>query len=140
MIQVVARPWSRSKLERSCRRARDGSAAFASAPGVTERISAMFQLRTAEKTASAPASIEGPILRRPFVLIEGLDHVIVLGQRLAQAEGEHRFAISQVADDFASAPFSGRGWLFGSLGADRAEQRFQLLCGAGDHVQRILLS
>ena len=45
----------------------------------------------------------------PFFLIEGLDDVIVLGQRLAQAEAEGQFAIGQVRGDLGRAPFARRG-------------------------------
>jgi hypothetical protein len=49
------------------------------------------------------------IVGRPKLLIERLDDVMVLRQRLAKAESENDLAICQVAQNFVRAPFSRSG-------------------------------
>ena len=46
-----------------------------------------------------------------------VDDVVVFGERLAQAEGEHDFAIGKMTENFARAPFAGRGRAVGSFRA-----------------------
>ena len=77
---------------------------------------------------------------RPLVLIEGLDDVMVLGERLAQTVREDDFAIRQMADDFAYAPLSRRGPLIGAFRAERANGGSELARGCGDHLLRIAVS
>src|SRR5258708_35240596 len=45
------------------------------------------------------------ISARPSFLVEWLDDMMVLGQRLAQTKGKDRLAIGQMAEDLAGAPF-----------------------------------
>ena len=49
--------------------------------------------RTSASASSAPMPEYGGC---PFVLIEGLDDVVVLGQRLAQPEAEDQFAVGEM--------------------------------------------
>ena len=49
------------------------------------------------------------IVGRPKLLIERLDDMMVLRQRLAKAESKNDLAICQVTQNFMRAPFSGSG-------------------------------
>jgi hypothetical protein len=53
------------------------------------------------------ACVECRVRRCPRVLIERLDDVMRLGQRLPQPEREHHFAIRQVAQNLACRPLAG---------------------------------
>ena len=52
------------------------------------------------------------------ILIERLDDMMRLGQRLAQAKAEGQLTIRQVAEDFTNTPLSRSGRHFRALGAD----------------------
>ena len=95
---------------------------FDRSAGLTERISATFQARKADNAASASwASLAG-IAFRPAILIEGLDNVMILGQGLAEAEGEGYLSVGKMRNNIASAPFAGRRRLFQTVRADGLHQ------------------
>ena len=74
---------------------------------------------------------------RPKVLIEGLKDVMRLGQSLPEAECEGDFAVGQVADDFAQAPFPGCGRHIRVLFAHFVQDITHLGGCNGDHLTRI---
>jgi len=45
----------------------------------------------------------------PFLLIEWLDHVVILSQRLAQPERKNNFTIREVTEYVPDTPLTGRG-------------------------------
>lgn len=60
---------------------------------------------------------------RPLILIERLNHVVRLRERLPQPEREHHFAVGKMAEDLPRAPFSWRETSFQAMGAKRRGQR-----------------
>jgi hypothetical protein len=78
------------------------------------------------------------VSHRPFFLIERLDHVVVLGQRLAKSNGEHRLAIGQVTQDFTRAPFAGSARLLGSFLSYRPRQGIEPFGRGRNHLPGIL--
>lgn len=83
------------------------------------------------------AGVEAGVGHRPGVLVEGLDDVVRLGERLAEAESEDDLAIGEVAKDFGGAPLAGRGNPFEAIGAEAID-----LCGEfgrclGDYSKRV---
>jgi hypothetical protein len=82
--------------------------------------------------------IDGRVAGCPLVLIEGLDHVVVLSEGLAKAEGEDGFAVGEMAEDVAGAPFAGRtrGCDFG--GADGLGEGFEARGRGGQDGEGVL--
>ena len=56
------------------------------------------------------------------VALEGLDHMMILGKSLPQAEREHNFGVRQMRQNVPRAPFA-RGWRGHGIG-DFREHRF----------------
>ena len=79
-------------------------------------------------------------MRRESVLIERLDDVALLRERLPQPVAEHDLAISQVAHDLAGAPLTGRRWLFAARRPEFRRQVLQAACGRRDHFNRITVA
>ena len=78
--------------------------------------------------------IDGVALR-PGVLVKGLDDVVGLvgwgSEGLAQSEGKDEFAVSQVGDDVADAPFAGRGWVINLCAGETSGEGVKSFGGAG---------
>jgi len=84
--------------------------------------------------------VAGFIVGGPSILIEGLDDMVRLGERLPQAKGKHQLAIRQMAHDLPCAPLTGREGPFDAISTKRIEQLSQPARGRGDDFQRILIS
>jgi len=70
----------------------------------------------------------------PQILIEWLKNVMWLGQGLSKAERERDFAVRQVTDDFAEAPFAGRVRLIRVVFAHRVQDFTHFSGCNGDHL------
>ncbi len=76
----------------------------------------------------------------PLLLIEGLDDMVVLAQRLPQPVGEDQLAIRQVADDFAWAPLARRRRLIHAHRAKIFQDGLNLSRGQGEDFQWLLVA
>jgi hypothetical protein len=82
-------------------------------------------------------SVIGAIVLRPQVLIEGLNDVVRLGQRLSETKSENNFTIGEMADNFANRPFAGCWRLTRASFAKRIKGLAELRCCGGDDLPRI---
>jgi hypothetical protein len=68
----------------------------------------------------------------PLCLVEGLEHVVLFGECLAEAEAEGYFAVGEMAEDFGGGPFAGRGGDGDAVGADGFGEGFESCGGQRD--------
>src|SRR5580765_3332633 len=59
------------------------------------------------KERKAGGEVVGSVPLAPLRLVEGLQDMVVLSERLAQAEGEDEFAVGKVGNDLADGPLAG---------------------------------
>jgi hypothetical protein len=77
------------------------------------------------------------IVGRPDLLVERLDDVMVLRQRLAKTESENQLAIRQVAQNFVRAPFSGSRRFFYPRRAESYGKLFEMPGSGGHYFERV---
>lgn len=70
--------------------------------------------------------VVGGVALAPDGLIEWLDLGMVFAEGLAEAEGEDDFAVCEVSDDFADAPFAGGGRVFDLSFGERREELMEV--------------
>ena len=81
--------------------------------------------------------IVGAVGLGPGVLVEGLNHVIGLGERLPQAKGKDALAVGQMAENRGAAPFVRRRTSFQSVRSQTFGMRRKFGGRLRDHRARI---
>lgn len=84
--------------------------------------------------------IERRVRLRPLILIERLNHVVRLRERLPQPEREHHFAVGKMAEDLPRAPFPWRETPFQAMWAKRRGQRREPGGSLGDYVAYVAIA
>ncbi len=84
--------------------------------------------------------VEVCVALRPFFLVEGLDHRMVFGEGLAEAEAEDDLAIGEVGNDLAGGPLCAGLAEFNLLVGDALEQGVQFGGGLGDDFEGIAVA
>ncbi len=106
-------------------------------PGLKSRDQREIPLADRGENGQSRRRITACIGRGPLILIEWLDDMVVLSQRLPQPKRKYRLAIREVTKYVADAPLARGGGIGGLLRAHCVKKLFQL-CGSGpSHFQRV---
>ena len=80
----------------------------------------------------------GGVAFGPGVLVEGLDDGVLLGEGLAEAEGEDELTVGEVGDDLADAPFAGGRGRVELRAGEAGGEGVEALCGGGKDGDGVL--
>jgi hypothetical protein len=139
MIQIVPRHGFDQRLERH-RAALGMRQRFRQRSSRNRPDQCNIPLAHGSKYINRGARLQSVIGGGPPVLIERLDYVMRLRQRLAQAEREGQLSIRQVTKYFASAPLAWSKRSLRALGPEGFQQRAKLSGCLRNHAQRIPIS
>src|ERR1700756_349343 len=78
------------------------------------------------------------VMSRPFLLVEGLNGVMVFTESLPQTEAEDQLAVGEVADDLTGTPLPWSRRLIGALSAEFLKNGLDFSSSCRKHFQRVL--